>query len=219
MTWILDGVLLLLVVVCFFTYSKRGFLSAVVGIIAVLAALLFAYWASGALAEPLYESLVRGRLIESVGEQLASSEAGGAVSAALGGIGALFGLTEDALAGASGMPADAFVDTVLAESAINIMRTLLFLLLYLVIAAILQGLARGLRRANDVPLLGLANRLGGGVIGIAIGLFYGFLFVSACALTILMTKDSLGWLNTTVVSESRLFSLAYPYNLFALLGR
>lgn len=219
MTWILDGVLVLLVVVCFFTYSKRGFLSAVVGIVAVVAALLLAFWASGVLAEPLYESLVRGRLIESVGEQLAASEAGGVVSAALSGVGALFGLTEDALAGAAGMSAEAFVDTVLAENAINVVRVLLFLILYVIAAAILQSLARGLRKANDVPLLGLANRLGGGVLGVAVGLFYGFLFVSACALTILLTKDSLSWLNTGIVSESRLFSLAYPYNLFALLGR
>lgn len=219
MTWILDGILLLLVICCFFTYSKRGFIGAVVGIIAVVAALLLAFWASGVLAPPLYNALIRERLIESVTEQLRAPAESGGIPPVLVELGALLGLGADAAAGLAGQPAQTLVDAALAEPVLNLTRTVLFLILYAIAAGILQSLARGLRRANDLPLLGLANRLGGGVLGIAVGIFYGFLFVSACALVITLTHDSLGWLNTQIVAKTRVFSLAYPYNLFALLGR
>ena len=114
--------------------------------------------------------------------------------------------------------AEAVVDAAIAPTAQTAVRYVLFLLFFLLLLLVFGLLTKALRAANKAPLLGTANRLFGGVLGLACGVLAAFLYVSLCALVVISTNDTLSWLNTDLISQSRLFSLAYPYNLFELLG-
>lgn len=209
---VLDAVLVLILLVGFIAGWRRGFLSALVGAAALAASALLANWGSLQLAEPAYERFVRPRLVALVQQKLAggASSAGGLFGRLLAGVTLRTGTAADA--------AEAVVDAAIAPTAQTAVRYVLFLLFFLLLLLVFGLLTKALRAANKAPLLGTANRLFGGVLGLACGVLAAFLYVSLCALVVISTNDTLSWLNTDLISQSRLFSLAYPYNLFELLG-
>ncbi|MEG2233601.1 MAG: CvpA family protein [Oscillospiraceae bacterium] len=224
MTWlILDAILVLILAICFFLNYHRGLISAVISIAAVIVSLLLGFYVSNRLTEPIYENFVRERLGTAV-EKRIESDGGGALDEVTDGIGSLLGGEEakqqliDAANGAKLVAAEKIVDDSLQNGAKTAIRTALFILIYVVVSLILTSLARMMRGVNKIPLLGFANKLLGGALGFAIGALYCFMFVSACALIINITVNTLSWMNMDIINQTKIMSVVYPYNLFALLA-
>ena len=218
MTWmVLDGILILIVLFCVASYYRRGFLSALVGIVSMAVALILALWLGGKCAQPVYDGIVRDRLVSAVESKL-ETQAGGAVDSLLEGLGTLVGITKEDAAQAGNETAQNIVDTMLQDKAMTAIKLVLTLLFFAILYALLRGLEKKLRNMNEIPILGFANKLCGGALGIAVAAFYGFIYISLIALIINMTFDQLTWLNTDVISRTWLLQLVYPYNLFALVG-
>ncbi len=221
MTWlILDLILILIVVVCFFRNYHRGFLSALLGIVAVVASLLLALWVSNKVAEPIYETFVRSKLIASVSQNI--EDGGGSTIANItGSIGALLGGNEADIANGTAdqiaAAAEKIVDGTMQNGIISAIRVVVLLIVYLLAFAILRWIEKSMRKVNKVPLVGGINKVAGGVLGLCIGGFYAILYVSVCALIINLSLNTLTWLNADIIAQTKLVSLLYPYNLVAVL--
>lgn len=216
--WVLDIIIAALLILGFFVYYRKGLLAAAVGIIGAIASLLIAFWASEKLTPFVYDNFVENKLGSFVQEKLVD---GGSdyLSGLLGTDVDLSGITgtggED---GVEGEKTGGIIGETVASNARNIVRTVLAIIIFALALLITRLLARLLRRANDVPLLGSVNKLFGGVLGLAMGALWCYIFVSVCALIIKVSMNSLGWLNSDMVDKSILFSLIYPYNLLNALA-
>ncbi len=210
--WVLDLIIIVIMLGCFFAYYRKGLLSALVGIIGVIAAFMLAFWVGGKLAGPIYDNLVRDKLVQAASEKIEQGSED--VLSQLTGkdvdLGEVFGgeqgdSTESA--------AEKLVDSTVGSGARNAVRTGVTILTFFVALIIINWIESLLRTANGIPLIGPLNRLFGGVLGLAAGAFWSYLFVSLCALVIRVSLDSLSWLNSSMVDSTVVFSLIYPYNL------
>lgn len=220
MTWlILDVILILILVISFAINHHRGFVSALLGIGAVVISLVLAFFLSEKLAEPIYEDYVREPLIAMIDKKI--DEQGTAVLE--GSIGELSGLlgADEALqnfvAQGTDTLAEQIVDELLGSGIRAAIRALLLLLIYIVASLLLRFVAKAMQGLNDIPLLGGANKALGGVLGLCVGALYCYLLVSLYALVIQLSMNSLSWLNTGIIDQTILTSLIYPYNLVAVL--
>lgn len=225
MWWILDLILLVLLLAGFLVYFNKGLLAAVVGIVGTLAAVLIAFWASGVLTPYVYDNFVKDKVVAYAQEKLVD---GGSekLSQLLGtdiDLSAIFGDSEtadaavEAVAG-SDEASGAIVESTLGTTVRGVVRTILAIIIFFLALLIIRIIVSLLQKANKLPVLGAANKVLGGVLGLAMGALWCYIFVTACALAIKISLNSLSWLNTEIVDRTLLFSLIYPYNLLDLLA-
>ncbi len=207
---ILDVIVAALAVICFIVGWKRGLISTLLGLAGFAIALLGSWWASGKLAAVIYDRFMKDKLVDALSQKIAND----AVESGTWGV--LNGFINKILTGAAGestgAASETIVDGMLAEPATALVRAILFIVLFLVLLLVVKLIARAFKGLNKVPVIGGVNRIGGGVIGLAEGLLFCYLVVAVVAIIVTLTADSLGWLNTGVIGESRLFSLLYNFN-------
>lgn len=228
--WILDLIIVVLLAVGFFVYFRKGLLAAVVGIVGTLLAVLVAFWASDKLTPYVYDTFVKDKVVGYVQEKLVDggSEKLSQIFGTEIDLSAVFGDSDtpaeagEAPAGAEAPAAEsaagAIADSTLGATVRGVVRTLLAIIIFFLALLIIRLIVSLLQRANKIPLLGAANKLLGGALGLAMGALWSYIFVSACALAISVSLDSLSWLNTDMVDRTLLFSLIYPHNLLKLLA-
>ncbi|MEG0751355.1 MAG: CvpA family protein [Oscillospiraceae bacterium] len=228
MYWLmLDAIILLLCLLGFYIYYRKGLLAAAVGIIGGVAALLLAFWASDRLTPFVYESVVKDKLLAQVEQKIQDS---GGVATMLDEnsiIAALFGKEEssnaaDAPAGpdaenATGV-SETIVEGTVGSTVRNIVHSAIAIAVFIAAIIVINLLVGILRTANKVPLLGPLNKILGGVLGLAVGALWCYIFVSVCALFIKSSGDTLTWLNSEIVDRTFLFSLIYPHNLLNVIA-
>ncbi len=106
------------------------------------------------------------------------------------------------------------VESFIAPIVVACISVVLYILCYIIIRFVCRLLARLLKSINKVPVLGLANRLAGAAAGIAIGginiILLSFLF----SIIVIITGDGLSWLNSRVISGSKILALTGVINPF-----
>jgi Colicin V production protein. len=96
-------------------------------------------------------------------------------------------------------------------------RTLAFFVIFIVASIALGIVAQLLQKIiKKVPVIGLANRILGGALGLVIGVVYCYVIVSILAFVIISTGNQNEWVNTGIIEKTYLVSLLYRYNLLAL---
>ena len=185
MGYILDIIIVALFIVLVSHAYKKGFLSTIIDTFAVVASAVISYKVYVPVAEKIYDTLVRDlvqtrftRVLDeisgglSIGEKVSAMVDGlpqGAVKLA-----EVFGVTKGSLvssmATAGDLSDDALiqlaVDKIGHTIMINVTEFITFAILFVVITLALRFVARILKKANDIPLLGKFNALLGGVIGV-----------------------------------------------------
>ncbi|MEA5050144.1 MAG: CvpA family protein [Oscillospiraceae bacterium] len=207
---VLDILTAVIVVICFIVSWKRGLVSTVIRLVGCAASILFGWWASGKLATIVYDRFLKDKLVDIVSQRVANQ----AVSSGTWGV--LGRFVDRILSAATGTDTSAasetIVDNMLSQPATAVVRAILFILLFFLLMLVVKGLNRAFRGINKVPVLGGANKLLGGVIGIAEGLLVCYIAVAAVSLIVTLTNNSLTWLNTDLIDVSKLFSLLYHFN-------
>jgi len=103
--------------------------------------------------------------------------------------------------------------TALEDTLGGIIHTVVFIILFLlsmlVLTLFLRLITTPLRLVERVPVLGLANRLGGGILGLVLGVLICFLITAAVKLT--------GFIDPADTYLYRFFAANTPASLLALL--
>ena len=106
------------------------------------------------------------------------------------------------------------VDQFIAPLVVACISVVLFILCFVAIRLVCGLLARLFKTVNKVPVLGSANRLAGGVAGVAIGAINIILLSFLCSIIVIITGDGLSWLNSQVISGSQILALTGIVNPF-----
>ena len=106
------------------------------------------------------------------------------------------------------------VDQFIAPIVVACISVVIFIVLFIAIRVVCALLAKMFKTVNKVPILGFANRLAGGLSGFVIGgvniILLSFLF----SIIVIITGDSLSWLNSQVISQSQILALTGIINPF-----
>lgn len=109
-------------------------------------------------------------------------------------------------------------DAIVNSYTVSTSRSVMFVIIFIVSLFALKIAESLLTKViNKIPVVGLANKVLGGVMGMVLGFVYSYLAVSLCAIIIVSTNNSLAWLNTGIIDKTFLVSMVYKYNLLALL--
>jgi uncharacterized membrane protein required for colicin V production len=194
MIWIAyDAIALLILIVSVLVLAGKGFISSLVGFGTFIVSLLVAFFVSGWLASPIYETLFRDRLYDSIAANTPN----------------FFARVAGALLNAGAQSVD--------NSAVTLIRFVLFALLIMILYLSLRALAKLFQGVNEIPLIGGLNRVLGGILGLCLGVFICLIVGTLAAVLIGASKDALGWMNTDIMEDSVLFSVFYRYNFLNLL--
>lgn len=106
------------------------------------------------------------------------------------------------------------VDSFIAPIVVACISVVLFILCFIAVRLVCGVLAKLFKGVNKVPVLGFANRMAGFVAGIAIGgvniVLLSFLF----SIIVIITGDSLSWLNSRVINGSKILAMTGAINPF-----
>ncbi len=94
------------------------------------------------------------------------------------------------------------------------LAVVLFLVCFAAVRTVCAILAGALRSVNKVPVLGAANRLAGFASGIIIGCINIILLSFLLSIIVIVTGDSLSFLNAEVIAGSRVMAMTAALNPF-----
>jgi len=110
--------------------------------------------------------------------------------------------------------AEMIVDTLLAP-AVTIIIALVIFAIVCTLCNILAGLlAKAFKAINHIPVIGFANRMGGFAVGAVIGVIYIILISCVLSIIVIITENSLTFLNMEVLNQSKILSMTGLVNPF-----
>ena len=209
-----DMIFVLVLLLFFIRYYKRGLLSALVNAGGFLLSALCGYYVSDKYAETIYQSLVEKKLIEYVEGLLENMKDGVEVSISGNFIGNAISEAADKIGIATDLTATAetIVSSGVDDACISLIKAVLFVLVLILSGIVIRAIARLLKGVNKVPIVGAVNGLLGGVVGVAEGLLV--LLLAACVISLLVKCGTLSINLQTEIKNSYLFSKIYMLNPF-----
>ena len=211
-----DGIFCIVLFLFFITYYGKGLLKALLQLLGFLGAFAVALFVSGRVAPLLYARLVQQRLVSNVAKQLTQYRDGVLEAFGDGWVGRVvrnFVTSPSQLSDADiGEKASEIVAGSLESVATSLLRIIVFVVAFLLAYLLIKFIARLFGGVNAIPVIGFANRLFGGMLGLVMGLLV-LLVISAC-LSIALHFYTAPWLNADVIAQSSLFSLVFKINPF-----
>lgn len=175
---IYDAAAVILILAMVVSGAGRGFACAAISLVGYIAALFGAAACTNPLASGIYQMLIRPRVEKEISERLVTAQAApeallevveeipsflfDAVEMDRGDL--LHSLMEMIENGGTGV-ARSITDAVVAPLCILLIRSLLFLLIFGVAVFLVRRLAVVFEGMNELPVIGPANRIFGGVVG------------------------------------------------------
>lgn len=220
----------IILIIVLFIYSIRGYLNGLLASVAELAgnlgSLIAAAFASNAWAPRLFKGALRKSLVERSYNYLAQAsrqvDIQTAVTDVAGGLPRF--LVENILGKAQETlstilrptqeSAAYLVDEFLRPIITPCISVVIFVLVFRAVKIVCGILSKFLKKINDVPILGTANKWTGFVIGIVIGGINIILLSFLLSIIILGTGDSLTYLNSAVMSGSKIMAITGLINPF-----
>lgn len=160
----------------------RGLMQSLLGVVIFVVAILGSGWVANTFAQPVTDWIlpyVEEFVVDEVTTAVATPQ-----TASLGGdlLEGLGDMMEEMVNGIIATGVTALEDT-LGGILHTVAFVILFLLSMLVLTLLLRLITTPLRLVERVPVLGLANRLGGGILGLVLGILICFLITAAVKLT------------------------------------
>ena len=205
---IVDIVLIAVLALSLIIGLARGLMQSLLGVVIFVVAILGSGWVANTAAQPItdwVEPYVEQFLVDEVTSSFIEPQ-----TASLG---------QDLLGEFGGM-VQQMIETAVTEGVAALSGTLgsiihsiayviIFLLSMLVLTLLLRLITTPLRLVERVPVLGLANRLGGGILGLVLGILICFLITAAVKLT--------GFIDPADTYLYSFFAANTPVSLLALL--
>ena len=203
-----------------------GFFTSVIRLIGNLGSLFGAWYVASTYSQPIFDSLLRNSLITRSYSYLQQTARNIDIETALSSVigkwpqefvNTILRKTQDSLSVLLSPDMDSavfLVDQFIAPIVVACISVVIFIVLFIAIRVVCALLAKMFKTVNKVPILGFANRLAGGLSGFVIGgvniILLSFLF----SIIVIITGDSLSWLNSQVISQSQILALTGMINPF-----
>ncbi|MBR6608599.1 MAG: CvpA family protein [Oscillospiraceae bacterium] len=203
-----------------------GFFTSVIRLIGNLGSLFGAWYVASTYSQPIFDSLLRNSLITRSYSYLQQTARNIDIETALSSVigkwpqefvNTILQKTQDSLSVLLSPDMDSavfLVDQFIAPIVVACISVVIFIVLFIAIRVVCALLAKMFKTVNKVPILGFANRLAGGLSGFVIGgvniILLSFLF----SIIVIITGDSLSWLNSQVISQSQILALTGIINPF-----
>lgn len=224
-TWI-DIFLLAVLAGSAFKAYRDGFFTSVVKLLGNLGSLLAAWYVSANYSRIIFENFFRASFLDKSYAYLLRTSENIDVQAAIESIigkwprgfaDSLLEKTQESLSVVLTPDMESaalLVDQFLAPVVTSVISVVLFIICFMAVSLLCSMLAKTLKIVNGVPILGFANRLAGLGAGLIIGgvniILLSFLF----SIIIILTGDSLSFLNRRTLRQSRIIALAGAVNPF-----
>lgn len=224
-TWI-DIFLLAVLAGSAFKAYRDGFFTSVVKLLGNLGSLLAAWYVSANYSRIIFEKFFRASFLDKSYAYLLRTSENIDVQAAIESIigkwprgfaDSLLEKTQESLSVVLTPDMESaalLVDQFLAPVVTSVISVVLFIICFTAVSLLCSMLAKTLKIVNGVPILGFANRLAGLGAGLIIGgvniILLSFLF----SIIIILTGDSLSFLNRRTLRQSRIIALAGAVNPF-----
>ncbi len=209
-----DLFLVAMLILFFFIFYKKGFVSSVVDVFGFVLAYLGGSYVSRLAATKIYDSLIKEKLTAYITEQVIKFQTGMSDVLSEGFLGKLFGsfIAEHSASANASELAEKFVSSSLEGNLINLVRIVVFLLVFILAILLFRLLGNVLEGVNELPLVGFPNQLLGGAMGLIIGLTIMFILCSLISLILGLWQSP--WMNKEVIEQSFLFSKLFELNPF-----
>lgn len=230
MGWIIDIVLVLLLILIVYASFRKGFLRSVLSLGGFLISTIFSFMFGKMIAEMLFDSMAKPWLTSMINEQVVAGANNnltvvvdnlylnlpGYIS---GPIELLFGSKEQMTAslqsavnnGSTGLT-DSIVG-LLRPMMVTLISILVFIILFILCMLALRVIDRMLIRVRRLPVIGTFDGLLGGIVGVLKAFVWLVIIVFLAKAVILLSSNSLSWMNNELVDSTFLFKYAYDFDL------
>lgn len=226
MSWIIDIILIGILLIAIFASAKKGIVRTVLEIAAFVLSLVLAAQIAAPMAKTLYSSFLSERVEDKIettlseGEAATNTKKSAVVIDSLPGFAKSYlekaGVKTDALAqiianeSSSGKDMAAFLNEKIATPICeSVLTGILFLLFCAVLCALLQWVVGGIAKLFDLPVVGLANRLLGGVFGAIKGCV--IIYIAVALLVFIAPRQNSNGQLQQAVNESRVVTFTQQY--------
>lgn len=205
---VIDIVLVAILAISLIVGLARGLMNSLLGVAIFVVAVLGSGWIANTAAQPVTDWIlpyVEEFVVDEVTTAVTTPQ-----TASLGGdlLSGLGDMVQEMINGIIAAGVTALEDT-LGGILHTVAFVILFLLSMLVLTWLLRLVTSPLRLVERVPVLGLANRLGGGILGLVLGILICFLITAAVKLT--------GFIDPNDTYLYSFFAANTPASLLALL--
>lgn len=226
MSLLLDGIVLLIILICFGVGWKRGAAITLLNFVALVAAFTAAVLLSPFLSNTIYETFFKSGLTEQISQTIGNSIGEGAetiitnIAAVIPSFAAVFlnsssfdtetitSIVENGNQESINSAAST-VESLISPAFTALIGIILMIILFFVLLAVFRFIARLLSKLFEIPVLSLVNRIFGGVIGIAEGAIIVMLIVSVIKMALPLAGESVPFLTQEVIDGSFLFKAFY----------
>ena len=223
---IIDVILVAVVLISIIRAYIDGLFTAVIRLIGSLGSFYGAWYVSGTYSQMVFDKILRNTLITRSYSYLEQTARNIDIETALAQVigkwpqefvNTILQKTQDSLSvllTPTNESAVYLVDEFIAPIVVACISVIIFILCFIAIRVVCGVLAKMFKTINKVPVLGFANRMAGGVAGIIIGgvniILLSFLF----SIIVIITGDSVTWLNSQVIAGSQILALTGIVNPF-----
>ncbi len=223
---VIDGILITVLLFGAFNGYKDGFFTSLMRLFGGIGSLVRGLWVSNKYSVHIFDSFLREPLTERAFNYLSdigqNIDIKTAISAVLGNfpqdfLTVILKKTEEAMAAIVTPDMDSavmLVDRFLAPVVTSAISILLFVLTAIIVKIICNTLAKMFKAINKVPVLGTANRLAGLGTGVVTGGINIILLSFILSIIVIVTGDSITFLNTEILRQSHILAITGMINPF-----
>lgn len=226
MSLLLDGIVLLIILICFFVGWRRGAAITLLNFVALVAAFTVAVLLSPVLSNTIYETFFKTGVTDQIAQSIGNSIGDGAeavitnIITAIPSFAAVFlnstsfdsneitGIIENGNQDTINSAAST-VEGLISPAFTALIGIIIMLIVFFVLLAVFRFIARLLSKVFELPVLSLINRVFGGVIGIAEGVILVMLITAVVRMALPLTGDSIPFLTQEVIDGSFIFKAFY----------
>ena len=211
---ILDLILCAIILFCAIKYTFKGFATAVIQLCGGIASFFTAYFVSRHFAPKLFTWLIEARLVENVQNYISSTAGAVQTNDLVTKILEFLPKTivEDFMRSTQNTidlkapdVAKQIVEQLIMPIVVPLITIVMFFVVFALVGFIIKLISKAMENANNVPVLGLVNRMFGGVAGVAIGLIYCVIILAGVSAFVYITNGA------TVSAEAAQGSMFYKF--------
>ena len=221
MSLVLDLVIILIIAICVLIGIKRGAIKEIVSLVGMIVALVLAITVSKIGAVYIYDEFVEEAIYNTVYEAV-EENVGTNISSTIDvlpeeilELGEAFGIDiskelENGLKEHTNISVGVaeIVSTSIARPlVISIIQVVLFIILFIIFKVLIGWLGRILNIVSKLPVLGTANKLVGGIVGLLKGVIIASIVCYVVIIILKVQPDGFAGINQKIVEDTKIFNL------------
>ncbi len=223
---IIDIILLIIISMCAIKAFKKGFFAAAIDLLGKLAGLGISWIIANKYSPVIFDSFFKNKMVENTLTYLQNSANTIDVNEILNGFSGIIPekfmqelttIANDIIFGMVNPDisvAEEIVDAIIAPIVIIVISVIVFTICVIIFNILVSVLSKFLKVLNHIPIIGLANRICGAVVGVLQGAIYVILISCIMSIIAIITQNSLEFLNIELLSQSKILAMTSFINPF-----